>query len=430
MNSPAAISAVHNLENVLFFTLLQIAIIIIIARLAGNLSRRMGQPRAVGEIIAGLLLGPSLLGSLAPETFQFIFHSVDAMPLTVMSQIGLILLMFQVGMDFDFSHLTEQRNRVAVLAVSVAGITVPFALGFIFGQLSAQSLAPEINPLTYSLFIATAFSITAVPILGRIMNEFGLNRTQLGAITISSAAINDVVGWTLLAAISTVVMANFSLLGIAQQVGAILLYLFCCWLIVKMLKRHLISRYDLSRGLPRDLMAILLIMVFVSAMVTNQIGIFAIFGGFVMGVLFHSNTELVAAWKEKVSDLVMVFFLPIFCTYSGLRTDILGLDSWELWIWCGAALILATVGKFGGCYWGGRFAGLNRYEARSIAIMMNTRALMGLIVLNVGHDLGVISQNVFTMMVLMAIFTTIITAPCLRLWLPRTGHVIPQGRDG
>jgi len=430
MNTSTALSAVHNLENMLFFTLLQIAIIIVIARLAGNVARRIGQPRAVGEIIAGLILGPSLLGSLAPETFQYVFHSVDAMPLTVMSQIGLILLMFQVGMDFDFSHLAEQRNRVAVVAVSAAGIIVPFILGFIFAQLSAETLAPEINPLTYSLFIATAFSITAVPILGRIMNEFGLNRTQLGAITISSAAINDVVGWTLLATISAVVTANFSLLGVASQIGGIVLYLFCCWFVVKLIKRHVISRYDLSNGLPRDLMAIVLIMVFISAMITNQIGIFAIFGGFVMGVLFHSNATLVAAWKEKVSDLVIVFFLPIFFTYSGLRTDILGLDSWDLWLWCCMAIFLATVGKYGGCYFGARFAGVSDYEARSIAILMNTRALMGLIVLNVGHDLGVISQNVFTMMVLMAIFTTIVAAPCLRLWLPRTGHIIPLGRDG
>lgn len=430
MNTAAAQSAVHNLENLLFFTLLQIVIIIAIARFAGNVARRIGQPRAVGEIIAGLLLGPSLLGSFAPETFQFVFHSVDAMPLTVVSQIGLILLMFQVGMDFDFSHLTEQRNRVAVMTVSTAGIIVPFILGWGFAELTAETLAVGINPLTYSLFIATAFSITAVPILGRIMNEFGLNRTRLGAITISSAAINDVVGWTLLAAISAAVTANFSLLGIAHQVSQIALYLLFCWLVVKAVKRHVISRYDLSAGLPRDLMAILLVMVFVSAMLTNQIGIFAIFGGFVMGVLFHADRALVVAWKAKVSDLVTVFFLPIFFTYSGLRTDVLGLDSWQLFSWSVVAIVLATAGKYGGCYLGARFAGLGLYESRSIAIMMNTRALMGLIVLNVGRDLEVISQNVFTMMVLMAIFTTVITAPCLRLWLPRTGHVIPVGRDG
>lgn len=429
MNPEPVHSAVHNLENLLFFTLLQVVIIIAVARLVGNLARRIGQPRAVGEIIAGLALGPSLLGSLAPETFQFVFHSVDAMPLTVMSQIGLILLMFQVGMDFDFSHLSEKRNRSAVTAVSVAGIVVPFVLGLIFANLTAATLAPGINILTYSLFIATAFSITAVPILGRIMNEFGLNRTQIGVITISSAAVNDVVGWTLLAAISAVVAANFSLLGVTRQIGEILLYLFGSWLVVRVIKQRSIGRYDLSEGLPRDLMVILLVMVFVSAMVTSQIGVFAIFGGFVLGVLFHSDQALVAAWKGKVSDLVTVFFLPIFFTYSGLRTDITGLDSLELWSWCGLAILLATVGKYGGCYFAARFAGLGVYESRNIAILMNTRALMELIVLNVGRDLGVIPQNVFTMLVLMAIFTTVVTAPFLRLWLPRIGHAIPVGRD-
>lgn len=422
-------STIYNFENLLFFTLLQIVIIIAVARLAGNLARKIGQPRAVGEIIAGLALGPSLLGSLAPDTFQFVFHSIDSVPLTIMSQIGLILLMFQVGMDFDFSHLSEQRNRTAVMAVSVTGIVVPFTLGLLFAWLTASTLAPEVNSLAYSLFIATAFSITAVPILGRIMNEFGLNRTQLGAITISSAAINDVVGWTLLAAISAVVTANFSLLGVARQIGEILLYMISCWLVVKLIKRYLICRYDFSRGMPQDLMVILLVMVFVSSMITSQIGIFAIFGGFIMGVMFHSYHSLVEAWKERVSDLVTVFFLPIFFTYSGLRTDITGLNSTELWMWCGFAILLATAGKFGGCYLGARFSGLGVHESRNIAILMNTRALMELIVLNVGRDLGVISQNIFTMMVLMAIFTTVLTAPCLRSWLPRTGHVIPVGRD-
>jgi K+:H+ antiporter len=429
MNGQPTHNAVHDLENLLFFTLLEIVIIIAAARFAGNLARRAGQPRAVGEIIAGLALGPSLLGSLAPGTFKFVFHSVDAAPLTVMSQIGLILLMFQVGMDFDFSHLNEKRNRAAVTAVSSGGIVAPFILGLLFGGLTAGPLAAGINPIAYSLFIATAFSITAVPILGRIMNEFGLNRTRLGAITISAAAINDVTGWMLLAAISAIVTADFSLAGVARQLGELGLYLCGVWLVVKAIKRRIISRFDLDTGLPRDMMVILLVLVFISAMITSQIGIFAIFGGFAMGVLLHDEHALVKAWNAKVADLVTVFFLPIFFTYSGLRTDIAGLDSPELWMWCALAIVLATIGKYGGCYLGARFTGLGIHESRNIAILMNTRALMELIVLNVGRDLGVIPQNIFTIMVLMAIFTTVVTAPCLRRWLPRIGHEIPIGRD-
>jgi Kef-type K+ transport system membrane component KefB len=429
MHAQPAHNAVHDLENLLFYTLLEIVIIIAAARLAGNLARRLGQPRAVGEIIAGLALGPSLAGALAPHIFQFVFHSVDAAPLTVMSQIGLILLMFQVGMDFDFSHLTEKRNRSAVIAVSAAGIAVPFILGLAFAKFTAATLAPGINPLTYSLFIATAFSITAVPILGRIMNEFGLNRTRLGAITISSAAINDVAGWTLLAAISAAATSGFSALEILRQCGELGVYLLGSWLLVRAMRRRIAGGVDAAAGLSRDMMVILLVMVFVSAMLTSEIGIFAIFGGFVMGVLLHTDHELVKAWKDKVADLVTVFFLPIFFTYSGLRTDITGLNSLELWIWCGLAVLLATLGKYGGCYLGARCAGISVHESRNIAILMNTRALMELIVLNVGRDLGVIPRNVFTMMVLMAIFTTVMTAPCLRRWLPRTGHRIPVGRD-
>lgn len=429
MNGNSAHSAVHDLENLLFFTLLEIVIIIAAARLAGNLARRIGQPRAVGEIIAGLALGPSLLGSFAPGISQFVFHSVEAAPLSVMSQIGLILLMFQVGMDFDFSHLNEKRNRTAVIAVAVVGIVAPFILGLVFGNLTAATLAAGINPIAYSLFIATAFSITAVPVLGRIMNEFGLNRTRLGAITISAAAINDVAGWVLLAAISAIVTADFSLTGVARQLGELGLYLCGGWLVVRVIKRRIIGRIDLSVGLPRDMMVILLVLVFFSAMITSEIGIFAIFGGFVMGVLLHAEQALVEAWKDKVADLVTVFFLPIFFTYSGLRTDIAGLDSLELWMWCALAIVLATIGKYGGCYLGARLTGLGVHESRNIAILMNTRALMELIVLNVGRDLGVIPQNIFTMMVLMAIFTTVVTAPCLRRWLPRIGHEIPIGRD-
>lgn len=427
----AAQSSVHSVETLLFYTLLQISLVILVARIAGALARWLGQPRAIGEMLAGLLLGPSLFGALAPDTFHWIFRSVDTTPINVMSQIGLIMLMFQVGLEFDFAQLTERRNRWAVILVTAAGILLPFGLGFAFGFLSAPYLAPGIHPLAYALFLSAALAITAVPILGRIMLEFGLAKTRIGVITIAAAAANDAVGWVLLAVISAVVASRFSLPAMAEQLGLLLVYVLVSWFIVRQVLRFILRRFEHGpNALPQDLLAILLIIVFSSAMLTSRLGIFAIFGGFMVGVLLHDQADLVEAWKNKVADLVAVFFLPIFFTYTGLRTDIGALDSGELWGWCALLIFLAVLGKFAGCYLSSRVAGLSRAEARNIAVMMNTRGLMELIVVNLGYDLGVIPREVFTMLVLMAIASTLMTAPGLRLWLPGIGHRIPAGGDG
>lgn len=430
MTSTAAVSSVHQSENLLIFILLQLIVIIIAARTAGDLARRFGQPRAVGEIIAGLALGPSLLGFYFPELSSFVFHTASSLPISVISQIGLIFLMFQIGMDFDFSHLTENRNRKAVVLVGITCIVLPFSLGFVLGQLSNPYLAPGIPVLPYSLFIGTALSITAVPILGRIMMEFGLTRTRVGAITISAAAINDVVGWLMLAVISAVSVAQFSPTATAIQIGLLALYVTACWWLVKPLLKILIRSFNLKQGqLPQNLLATLLVLIFLSSMATAGMGLFAILGGFVLGVLVHEHQEFVALWKKSVGDFVIVFFLPVFFTYTGLRTDIHGLDTLPLWMWCLGFIFAATFGKFGGAYVGARMAGFNPSESSTIGIMMNTRALMELIVLNIGYDLGFIPQNVFTMLVIMAVFSTAITGPVLRRLLFRIGHSIPRGVD-
>jgi len=415
----AAVS-VHAAENLLFFTLMQLVLILLAARLGGSLALRLGQARVVGEIVVGLLLGPSLFGALAPDTFQYVFHSVSAAPVTIMSQIGLILLMFQIGLDFDFSHLKERENKRAVLLVATLGLATPFVLGLIVGYLSHDVLAPDVNPLGYSLFLATALSITAVPILGRIMMEFDLTRTPMGVITITSAAINDVVGWIALAAITALTLSSFSLTGMLLNLGLLALYTAFCWWLLRPTLRRLLTRFaSHSDNLPQSLLAILLAAIFLSAMTTYKMGIFAIFGGFVLGVLLHDEPAFVTAWKAKIADFVTVFFLPIFFTYTGLRTNIGALDSLVLWQWCLVILGAATLGKFGGCYLGARWAGRATTESRIIAVMMNTRALMELIVINVGYDLGVIPASVFTMLVIMAVLSTLVTAPALRLWLPR-----------
>jgi Kef-type K+ transport system membrane component KefB len=423
-------SATHQNEALLFFTLLQLVVIVIMGRVGGELAVRIGQSRSVGEIVIGILLGPSLFGLFAPDLFQYVFKSSSPQPMFILSQIGLVLLMFQIGLEFDFSHLTAKDNRKAVIRIAAVGILLPFALGFAFGYYTAPWLSPHANHLASGLFVATAFSITALPVLGRIMMEFDMTRTKLGVIGISVAAITDVVGWLLLAVVTAVSLSGFSLTSFAQTLGLLALYIAVCWLLVrpalhKAVHRSVVTEHRFSD----NLMGLIIATIFLSAMATYKIGIFAIFGGFMMGVLLHDQHEVVKAWRKKVGEFVTVLFLPIFFTYTGLRTNIGALDSWELWGWCGLLIVLATLGKLGGCYLAARWSGLSHPESKVIGIMMNTRALMELIIINVGFDLGVISQNMFTMLVLMAIFSTVITTPALRRWLPGAGIAVKMRGD-
>ena len=211
MSAPslASVASSHKQEILLFFTLLELSLIVLAGRVGGSIASRLGQSAAVGEIIIGILLGPSLFGWISPHAFSFVFHSVSPEPMLVLSQVGLVLLMFQIGLEFDFAHLTERINRAAVVRVSIACMTVPFASGFVLGFFMASGSSQAAARINTALFVATAFSITALPILGRIMIEFNLTRTRLGVVAISSAAVNDVVGWLLLALITALTASNF-----------------------------------------------------------------------------------------------------------------------------------------------------------------------------------------------------------------------------
>jgi Kef-type K+ transport system membrane component KefB len=421
-------TAVHQTELLLYFTLLQLTIIVLAGRFGSTVAVRIGQTAAVGEIIVGIMLGPSLFGVAAPELFHYAFRSSPPEPMQMLSQLGLILLMFQIGLEFDFSHLSEKRNRTAVTRVAALSLVLPFALGLAFGYLSAPVLSPKSSVLGSALFVATAFSITALPILGRILIDFGMTRAPLGVIAISAAAINDVIGWMMLALVTALTVANFDAGTFGLKVGLVLGFLLLCWFVVRPLMKRLVRRANLRDGrLPNNLLGMLLAVIFLAAMATYLLGIFAIFGGFMMGVILHDEHELVQAWKERIGQFVLVFFLPIFFTYTGLRTNIGGLDSLALWGWCALTLLLATIGKFGGAYAAARWSGLDHNEASVLGILMNTRALMELIIINVGLDLSVISQNMFTMLVIMAIISTVVTTPGLHRWLPRTGF-LPSAR--
>ncbi len=423
-------TSVADAERALFFTLLQLIVILLGARAAGEAARRLGQPRVVGEIVAGLILGRSLFGRLFPDLFDRVFQSSSPEPLHILSQIGLVLLMCQIGLEFDFSHLRDPRNRKSGIAVSVTGVALPLALGWLIGAWSHPHLAPAINPLGYRLFLAVALAITAIPILGRIMMEFGLTRTRIGVIAITAAAIDDITGWTLLAAITALTAASFSPGPFSWRIALLVAYVGVCWVLARPLLLRLNHRFGLTaERLPQGLLAILLGVVFLSGLITYRLGVFAIFGGFVIGVLLHDQPLFVAAWRRSVGDFVFVFFLPIFFTFTGLRTNVNALDSWALWGWCLIIIAAATLGKFGGCTLAARLTGLGWLESGSVGVMMNTRALMELIVVNAGYELGVIPPTVFTMLVLMAVVSTVVTSPLLRVLLKRMGHEIPAHRE-
>jgi Kef-type K+ transport system membrane component KefB len=410
--------------------LLQIIVMIGVARLGNTLLRRLGQPGVVGEILAGLLLGPSLFGHFFPATSRALFGEHPAAPIVIISQIGLVLLMFQIGMDFEFGHLRERRNLRAVFGITAASVGVPLALGLLVGRLSHEALAPGIDLTAYSLFCGVGLAITAVPILGRILRQYGLTRSEVGVVAISAAALNDVIGWILLAGVSAYAMARFSGARVLWQLAGLAGFVLVLWYVARPLVTRLLAR-GLARdgSLPANLMATVICLMFASGICTYRLGIFAIFGGFAAGLLFHRHPAFVSAWHRQVGQFVLVFFLPVFFTFTGLRTNVLGLTSAGDASWLAVVLLAAVLGKVLPVYGAARLSGFDNLNGWIFGTLMNTRALMELIVLNIGLDLGFIPPKVFTMLVIMAVVTTIMTGPLLKVLLPRAGYAIPQDSE-
>lgn len=393
--------------------LLQLILIIISARLMGWLFRLLKQPMVVGEVIGGILLGPSLLQPLAPELWASIFRPEVEPAFKVMKELGLMLLLFIVGMEFDFRHLMHHTR--AALMVSMAGILFPFALGMAMAVLLHDQLQLHSTLLSVALFLGTALSITALPVLGRIMMELGITRTKLGTVTIFAAAVNDAVAWILLATIVGAVQAKFdplqTFIMIAQTGGFVAVML----LVARPLLQRLMERYFTSTRGHLDTMglAVLLVLLLLCGWITLKIGIFAEFGAFMFGTCLSGNPKLHHALGDSFRNFVSAFFLPIFFTYTGLHTEIGSLQTAVHWLLAITLILAAIAGKFLGCSLVARWTGYSWKEASIIGAMMNTRALMGLIVINVGLEQGILDRTLFTMLVLMALVTTIMTTPML-----------------
>jgi Kef-type K+ transport system membrane component KefB len=338
-----------------------------------------------------------------------------------------MLLMCQIGMSFEFSLLRNARARKGLLPIAAVSVLAPFGLGIWAGHLSAPLFAGQIPVSVYALFCGVALSITAVPILGRILAEYGMAEHELGVLCISAAAINDIVGWLLLGSVSAIATATFTPAKAVLQVAGVLGFALVCFFLLRPAARELLRRFPVRDGqLPPTLMACVLILVFLLGMCTFKLGIFTIFGGFAAGLLFHHDRAFADAWRRQIGGFVLVFFLPIFFTFTGLRTNLLGLTSPADWAWLLVFLAAGVFGKIVPVFIASRLAGYGAAAAALVGVLMNTRALMELIVLNIGLETGFLPEKIFTMLVIMAVVTTLMAGPCLKLIMPRLGLVIPR----
>jgi Kef-type K+ transport system membrane component KefB len=405
-----------DLDHRLLVLTLEIAVIIGVSRLLGALFRVLQQPQVIGEVVAGILLGPSLFGWLAPSASATLFPGAVLPFLKVLSEIGIVLFMFLIGLELD-PALLRHRGRVAGV-ISATGIAVPFALGVATALTLYPAYAgPAASATGFAIFLGAAMAITAFPVLARILMERGLLRTPLGALALTCAAVDDIAGWCLLSVVAALGTAHgqFGVVGVLAQVG---LYVAAMvWLV-----RPLLGRLAASVASPADLtqnrLATVLVLLMLSALATQWIGIHGIFGGFLFGVIVPKQGPFARALAARVEDFVTVFLLPLYFAYTGLRTEVGLLAGPSEWATAALLIAVAVAGKLGGTIAASRLLGLGWREAGALGVLVNTRGLMELVILNIGLDLGLISPTVFAMMVLMAIVTTMMAVPLLARFYP------------
>ncbi|QBQ42048.1 cation/H(+) antiporter [Sphingobacterium psychroaquaticum] len=407
------LTLLHNLQHPLAILLAQIIIIILVARVFGWLFKKIGQPTVIGEIIAGIALGPSFLGMYFPEFSAALFPVASLSNLQFLSQIGLILFMFIIGMELDLKVLQNKAHDAIV--ISHASIIFPFALGVGLAYIIYSTFAPMgVEFSSFALFIGISMSITAFPVLARIVQERNLQKTKLGTIVITCAAADDITAWCILAAVIAIVKAGSfwsSLYIIVLAVG----YVFLMVKLVRPFLKRIGDMHATRENLSKPIVAIFFLTLIISAYLTEVIGIHALFGAFMAGAIMPENNKFRNIFIEKVEDVALVLLLPLFFVYTGLRTQIGLLDEPYLWQVTGLIILVAVVGKFVGSALAARFVGQNWKDSLTIGALMNTRGLMELVVLNIGYDLGVLSPEIFAMMVIMALVTTFMTGPALDL---------------
>jgi len=411
----------------LFTLVLQIAVVLAVCRIAGSLFRKIQQPRVVGEMFAGILLGPSLLGWLAPSFSAFVFPQSSLGFLNALSQVGVVIFMFLVGLGINPRELKSQGH--AAVLTSHVSITAPFVLAsflalYLYPKLSDDSVAFT----SFALFMGAAMSITAFPVLARILAERDLLGSRLGTVAIACAAVDDVTGWCILAYIVLLIRSAHGATPLWITVGGLLAFA----LIMIYGVRRLLQRFETihrERGaLSENLMALILLLVLCSSLLTEWLGLHLLFGAFLMGAIMPKEQKFVRYVLDRFETITVTLLLPLFFAFTGLRTNIGLLKGQEMWVYCGLIVLVATVGKLGGSTLASYLTGMPLREAAGLGTLMNTRGLMELVILNIGLDIKVISPALFSMMVVMALVTTFMTTPVLELICPE--RLIRAARDG
>ena len=395
--------------------LLQIAVVLGCARIVGILFRRIQQPQVMGEMVAGILLGPSLLGWLVPGVSATIFPPGSIAQLGPLSQTGVILFMFLVGLELN-PKLLRNRGHAAVVT-SHASIIAPFLLG----SLLALYLYPRISDssvrfLSFGLFMGAGMSVTAFPVLARILHERNLQRTKVGAVALACAAVDDLTAWCILAGVVAVARADKVEHPLPVTIFGSAAFILLMLYVVRPLLRRLEAYYHTRGRLTQDALGLVLLGVVASSYATESLGIHALFGAFLLGAIMPKDSGFVDEILGKLQDLVVVFLLPFFFAVTGLRTSIGLVHGAEMWLDVAAIVAVAVTGKWGGSTVAARLTGLGWREAGAVGVLMNTRGLMELVFITIGLEIGVISPALFTMMVLMALVTTFMTSPLLE-WI-------------
>jgi Kef-type K+ transport system membrane component KefB len=400
--------------DVLPHVLLALTAVVVTGRLLGMAFRYVGQPPVIGEVMGGIALGPSLLGWIWPEAMAFVLPPTIAPFLGVIAQLGVILYMFLVGLELNVRMIRDRAH--SAVAISHASIVAPFLLGaglalYLYPRLSSQDV-----PFTsFALFLGVAMAITAFPVLARILTDRRMQTTPLGVIALACAATDDATAWCLLAFVVGVAQAKVggALLVVAMTIAYIGVMVF----VVRPFARPYLRKLDESRLTP-GVIAMVFVALLLSTLTTEVIGVHAIFGAFLLGAIIPHDTALARSLTHKLEDLVTILLLPAFFAFTGMRTQIGLVSGFENWLVCGLIIAVATAGKFGGTFVSARLTGMGSRDSAALGILMNTRGLMELIVLNIGLDMKVISPTLFAMMVLMALATTIATTPILQMLTP------------
>ncbi|ASZ10943.1 cation:proton antiporter [Chitinophaga pendula] len=401
-----------NVKHPLSILLIQVIVIMLASRFFSWLAGTIRQPAVVGEVVAGICLGPSLLGWLAPDVFAFLFPSQGLSSLQFLSQIGLTFFMFVIGMELD-THQVKTKAHDAIM-ISHVSIVFPFFLGITLSYFLFNRFAPaNVSFLSFSLFMGIAMSITAFPVLARIVQERKLGGTPLGILAITCAAADDVTAWCILAVVVAIVKAS----GLWSAAVTIVLALVFVVAMIKWVKPWLqrTEQRLSAKGGDKAVISLIFLVLLASACVAEIIGIHALFGAFLAGVIMPDKVEIKHKLTDKVEDISVLVLLPIFFAFTGLRTHIGLLSQGHLWTVFGLVMLVAVGGKLGGSTITAKLVGQNWTDALAIGALMNTRGLMELIVLNIGYDLGILSPEIFAILVLMAIATTFMTGPLLDL---------------